>query len=560
MNGLLSEMNPAQAWNTWWVDAMQHHARHQPDRVALIVLHDGVHESDRLTYAQLDLQVRSMAAHLQGLGLQGQRLLVAQPTGLAFVTVFLACLYAGVIPVCVPNPSKGRWSEQVMAIAADCQASAVSAPEDWPALDLPRLDMPPPSQELAKQWSPQAVSADTLAYVQYTSGSTSAPKGVMVSFGNLLANQRMIAKAQDLRSDEVSLTWLPTYHDMGLVGGLLQPLWIGATLVMMPPLYMLARPVRWLQAIHRYRVTVTGGPNFAYQTCVDRIRAEHLEGLDLSSWRLAFVGAEPVNMGTLQAFAEKFQGLGFDAKAFYPCYGMAELVLFASGPVAGAGAAKRSLALNGKSTVATSCGRAWDGSQLRIVDPQTACPVAPGQSGEIWIAGDHVASGYWGRPDLSRERFNACLSGQEGPRYLRTRDLGVQLDGELYVLGRMDDVIVVRGVNHHAEDLEAILDAVDPAMVLAVAFSVEKQAQAHLVVALEMRHTPPCASQLQVLVIDRLTQGAGIRPDTVLLLRPGTIHKTSSGKPRRRVCAQAYALGQWPEASSVLAEFSQEGV
>lgn len=558
MNELLSERGAPRLWNAWWVDAMRHHACHQADRLALVVLHDGVNESARLTYAQLDFQIRSVAAQLQALRLQGQRVLVAQPSGLAFVTVFLGCLYAGVIPVCVPDPTKGRWAELVLAIAADCQASAIAAPEDWPALDLPRLDLQPVSEAWAEQWCPQTVTGDTLAYLQYTSGSTSDPKGVMVTFGNLLANQRMISQAQQLGPDEVSLSWLPTYHDMGLVGGLLQPLWIGATLVMMPPLQMLARPVRWLQAIHRYRVTATGGPNFAYQTCVDRIRAEHLEGLDLSCWRLAFVGAEPVNMATLQAFAEKFSSVGFESRAFYPCYGMAELVLFATGPVAGAGATQRDLPLDGKNTVATSCGHAWGGAQLMIVDPQSCRPLEPGQSGEIWVAGDHVASAYWGRPDLSRERFQACLHGQNAPRFLRTRDAGVLLDGELYVLGRLDDVIVVRGVNHHAEDLESIVNAVDPGIVLAVVLSVDKKDRGHWVVALEIRHTQHSVLQVQAMVTERLTLHAGIRPDAVLCLRPGTIHKTSSGKPRRRACADAYALGHWPEAASVMADMTHE--
>jgi acyl-CoA synthetase (AMP-forming)/AMP-acid ligase II len=550
----------------WWVEALQHHARHQADRVALIVLQDGVQESDRLSYAQLDLQLRSMAAHLQGLGLQGQRLLVAQPSGLAFVTVFLACLYAGVIPVCVPDPSKGRWSEQVLAIAADCQASAIAAPADWPALALPRVDTVPSSVALAAQWLAPAVTGETLAYVQYTSGSTSAPKGVMVTFGNLLANQRMIAEAQQLGPDEVSLNWLPTYHDMGLVGGLLQPLWIGATLVMMPPLHMLARPARWLQAIHRYRVTATGGPNFAYQNCVDRIRDEQMAGLDLSCWRLAFVGAEPVKMATLQAFSDKFASAGFKAQAFYPCYGMAELVLFASGPVAGEGAQERSLTVDGKPRVATSCGRVWGASRLLIVDPISACPVAPGQSGEIWIAGEHVASGYWGQADLSRERFQARVQGGDSTPFLRTRDAGMVLDGALYVLGRLDDVVVVRGVNHHAEDLESRVQTLDPGIVLVVVFSVDRidpidpTGHGHWVVALEMRHAQEARQDLKAQVSALMTQEAGIRPDNVLLLRPGTVYKTSSGKPRRRVCAQAYALGQWPEASSLWAENEHEGI
>lgn len=526
------------------------HAARWPERVALIMLGDGENESERLTYAALDARVRAFTAVLHSRGLQGQRVLVAEPPGVDFVVAFLACLQAGVVAVPVPDRPQGRWAAQVLAIAADCAAAALIAPAPWPALDLPLVSPQVACGELAPSGRPHEPAPDALAYLQYTSGSTAAPKGVMITFGNLAANQAMISEAQAHTRfpNEVVLSWLPPYHDMGLVGGLLQPLWLGATSVLMPPLHMLARPLRWLQAIHRYRVAVSGGPNFAYQTCVERIQPQDLAGLDLSCWRLAYVGAEPVRLPTLEAFAALLAPTGFDRRAFYPCYGMAETVLFATGGNAGAGAHAGDLGPELGESV-TACGHAWSGAEVCVVDPQTYRPCADGEAGEIWLAGPHVAAGYWQRPDETQQRFQAQLADSPTANYLRSGDRGVMQGGVLHVLGRLDDLIIVRGANHHPEDLEALLCTVHPALQSVLVFQTERASLSHIVVVAELRRNALAdvsPLQLQAEVSASLTRFAGLRADAVLLLRPGSILRTSSGKPRRRACAEAYSRGDWP--------------
>ena len=541
---------------TGLLSRLQAHALGSPERVALIMLADGENESERLTYAALDERVRALAEVLLSRGLQGQRVLVAEPPGIDFVVAFLACLYAGVVAVPVPDRPQGRWATQVLAIAADCGAAALIAPAPWPELDLPLIRPPEACNAGAPSKRLPDPAPDTLAYLQYTSGSTAAPKGVMITLGNLAANQAMISQAQalDRFQDEVFLSWLPPYHDMGLVGGLLQPLCLGATAVLMPPLHMLARPLRWLQAIHRYRVAVTGGPNFAYQTCAERIRPQDLAGLDLSCWRLAYVGAEPVRLPTLEAFAAHLAPAGFDHRAFYPCYGMAEAVLFATGGSAGAGAQAADLGPALGESV-TACGRAWAGAEVRVVHPQTHQLCTDGEPGEIWLAGPHVAAGYWQRTDETRQRFQARLAASPTVNYLRSGDRGVMQGGDVYVLGRLDDLIIVRGANHHPEDLEAQVCTAHPVLQSALVFQAELAGSQQLVVAAEVRrHAVTSAStvQLQAAVSASLTRLAGLRADAVLLLRPGSILRTSSGKPRRRACAQAYSRSDWPTQMQTL--------
>jgi acyl-CoA synthetase (AMP-forming)/AMP-acid ligase II len=369
------------------------------------------------------------------------------------------------------------------------------------------------------------------------------------------------AQAHARFPNEVVLSWLPPYHDMGLVGGLLQPLMLGATSVLMPPLHMLARPLRWLQAIHRYRVAVSGGPNFAYQTCVERIRPQDLAGLDLSCWRLAYVGAEPVRLPTLKAFSGHLAPTGFDQRAFYPCYGMAETVLFATGGNAGAGAQAGDLGPELGDSV-TACGHAWAGGKVRVVNPQTLQPCADGEPGEIWLAGPHVATGYWQRPDETRQRFQAVLADKPKVNYLRSGDRGVMKNGALYVLGRLDDLIIVRGANHHPVDLEAQVCIAHPALQSALVFQTERAGLPLLVVAAELRrHATADVSPLllQAAVSASLTRSAGLRADVVLLLRPGSILRTSSGKPRRRACAEAFSRGDWPTQTQNQTQNQLEG-
>lgn len=529
---------------------LHEHAVNWPDRVAVIILADGENESERLTYAGLDARVRSQAAVLVSLGLPGQRVLVAEPPGVDFLVAFLACLRAGVVAVPVPDRPQGRWAAQVLAIAADCEAAALMAPVAWPQLDVPLIERGRAGVSPLPFERPLARDAEALAYLQYTSGSSAAPKGVMVTFGNLAANQAMILEAQASgnHQNDVFLSWLPPYHDMGLVGGMLQPLLLGATSVLMPPLHMLARPLRWLKAIARYRVAVSGGPNFAFQACVERIKSEDLVGLDLSCWRLAYVGAEPVRLATLDAFAKLLRETGFDRQALYPCYGMAETVVFATGGKAGAGPHAVDLGPDVARGV-TACGRAWAGGQVCVVDPLTHEACAEGVPGEIWLAGPHVAAGYWRRLEETQQRFKARLADNATIDFLRSGDRGVMRGGQLYILGRLDDVIIVRGANHHPEDLEAQLCSAHPEVATGLVFQAELAGFQQLVVAVELKRLAvPQATQqqFQAAVAASLTRLAGLRADAVLLLRTGGIYRTSSGKPRRKACAEAYSRGAWP--------------
>jgi acyl-CoA synthetase (AMP-forming)/AMP-acid ligase II len=535
--------------------SLHDHAVNRPEHVAVIMLADGEHESERLTYAGLDEKVRRKAAVLLSRDLQGQRVLVAEPPGVDFLVAFLACLRAGVVAVPVPDRPQGRWASQVLAIAADCEATAVMAPMAWPALDLPLISGEVEGLSLPASVRPVARGDEALAYLQYTSGSTAAPKGVMVTFGNLAANQAMIMEAQSLvnHRNDVFLSWLPPYHDMGLVGGMLQPLLLGATSVLMHPLYMLARPLRWLKAIARYRVAVTGGPNFAFQTCVERVRPEDVRGLDLSCWRLAYVGAEPVRLSTMDAFAALLHATGFERQAFYPCYGMAETVLFATGGEAGAGLLAADLGANGGREV-TACGHAWAGAQVCVVDPLTHEACAEGVPGEIWLAGPHVAAGYWQRQEDTQRRFKGRLVGCSTLDFLRSGDRGVMQGGQLYVLGRLDDLIIVRGANHHPEDLEAQLCTAHPDLAAALVFQTQGAGMQQLVVAVELKRQAigkTLQQQLKSELAASLTKVAGLRADAVLLLRPGSFYRTSSGKPRRRACAEAYSLGTWPALKAI---------
>jgi natural product biosynthesis luciferase-like monooxygenase protein len=522
-------------------------------RWAYSFLAEGETESARLTYGELDRQARTIAARLLQAVVPGDRALLLYPPGLDFVAAFFGCLYAGVVAVPAYPPRSRRRSGRLAAIVEDAgpgivlttaalaaRWTAVEArPAELQSLRFIATDELP--GDLAAGWREPRTDRSSLAFLQYTSGSTSTPKGVMVSQGNLLANEERIRRAFGQSQESVIVGWLPLYHDMGLIGNLLQPLYVGAPCVLMPPLAFLQSPARWLRAVSRYRATTSGGPSFAYELCAQRVSAEARRDLDLSSWRVAFNGSEPVRVDTLDRFADAFAPCGFRREAFYPCYGLAEATLFVSGGEHQAAPVIRER--DGRSLV--GCGRSSDGERIVVVSPATLAPCGEGEVGEIWVAGPSVAQGYWGRPEATEETFGARLADGEGP-FLRTGDLGFLAAGELFVTGRIKDLVIVRGRNHYPQDLELTAERSLPGLRPGggAAFTAELAGEERLVLVQEVergaRVDPLTALQA---LREAIAEEHDVYLHQVVLIRAGSLPKTSSGKVQRHACRQAFLEG-----------------
>ena len=555
-----------------------------PDRPAYLFLADGEVEAASLTWGELDHLARSQASVLRREAAAGDRALLLYPPGLDFIVAFFACLYARVVAVPAYPPRPRRDQPRLRAIVQDAQPTVVlttgallagadeilqrepslRAPR-WLAMDMAmdredRGALPEPGEEPEELPEP-----DVPAFLQYTSGSTALPKGVVVSHAGLLHNERMISEAFGTGESSVVVGWLPLYHDMGLIGNVLQPLYCGGRCVLMAPAAFLQRPRRWLEAISRYRGTTSGGPNFAYELCLQKIGPEAREGLDLSSWTVAFNGAEPVRADTLDRFAAAFADCGFAREAFYPCYGLAEATLFVTGgrPGAGARVAAVDAAALGRQEVPpvlggeapalrlVSSGYAWAEQQVLIVDPETRVPCPPDRVGEIWVSGPSVAPAYWGRPEASETELHARLADGSGS-FLRTGDLGFLRDGELYVTGRRKDLIILRGRNHYPQDLELTAERAHPALRPGggAAFSVEVLGEERLVAVFEAKREAERHGR-QALVVEEvaaavrrsLAEEHEVQLYELVLIRPASLPRTSSGKVQRHRCRELYLDG-----------------
>jgi amino acid adenylation domain-containing protein/thioester reductase-like protein len=555
------------------IQLLRTRARHQPDHQAFLYLADGEQEEASLTFAEVDQRARSIAAWLQEQRVSGGQALLLYPPGLDFITAFFGCLYAGVVAVPVYPPRLNRPSPRIRAIVANAQVTvALTTAKIYRGLER-RFDMMPKlatlrwlnSEEmpdnLAGHWQDPGVTGDSLAFLQYTSGSTGSPKGVMLSHGNLIHNLKAIYHGFQITNEPTGVFWLPSYHDMGLIGGILEPMYIGVRSVLMAPAAFLQRPLRWLQAISHYEAGVSGAPNFAYQMCVDKISPEQREGLDLSCWNIAFCGAEPIRLETLENFANTFAAHGFKRDTFYPCYGLAENTLIVSG---GAGPSYlkansfRASALSenkGVPTVAetddgitlVSCGQSLLDQQITIVNPESSIACAAGEIGEIWTAGPSVAQGYWRQPELTEQIFHARLSGsKEGP-FLRTGDLGFLYEGALYVTGRLKDLIIIRGRNHYPQDIEHTAEQCHEALEvgMSAAFSVTEGGEEKLVIVHEVtrRHRKPDMDSVVAAVRRALAQEHQLQVHAIVLIRPLSMPRTSSGKIMRHACKQAFLDG-----------------
>ena len=558
------------------VEILRYRAQHQPDKTAYTFLQDGEIESSSLTYQKLDCFSRAIAAQLQSLGATNERALLLYPPGLEFIAAFFGCLYAGAVAVPAYYPRPNRSVSRLEAIVASSQATvALTTTSELVNLES-RLAQNPKFaairwlstdnlNDLASGWQELAISSHTLAFLQYTSGSTESPKGVMVSHGNLLHNQQMVKMAFGHTDKTIFAGWLPLFHDMGLIGNVLQPLYLGIPCILMSPVAFLQKPFSWLKAISCYKATTSGGPNFAYDLCVRKITPEQRASLDLSSWEVAFNGAEPVRAETLQEFAHTFADCGFRIEAFYPCYGMAEATLFVSGglktalPVV---SQIEGVALSQNPVVATigeqenvrtivGCGRTWLDQKITIValESLTVCP--DGKVGEIWVSGSSVAQGYWNRTEETKQAFHALIADtNEGP-FLRTGDLGFLLEGELFVTGRLKDLIIIRGLNYYPQDIELTVEQSHPALLAGggAAFSIEVEGEERLVVAQEVER-----SYLRQLNVDEVvrtirkavSQQHELQVYAILLLKTGSIPKTSSGKIQRHEARAGFLAQSLP--------------
>src|SRR5215203_234313 len=554
-----------------FVEILANRAGIRPEGRAYTFLSEGEEESVHLTYGELDRRARAIGAALQQAGLAGERALLLYPPGLDFITAFYGCLYGGVVAVPCYPPRLNRTLARLLAIVEDSQCRALLAPAalrarsaammaQAPGLaDLMWLSTDDLPDELAGEWRDPQAGPDDLAFLQYTSGSTSTPKGVMVSHGNLLHNEMMIRAAAGMSEESVTVGWLPLYHDMGLIGNVLQSVYSGAHCVLMSPMAFLQRPARWLEAVSRYRATLSGGPDFAYELCVRKIGPEQRAKLDLSSWRVAFNGAEPVRAVTLERFSEAFAPCGFRPETFFPCYGLAEATLFvAGGPLASPPVIRnvRASALErhrieeaepGDERLLAGSGRPWPDQEVAIADPETGARCAAGTVGEIWVAGPSVARGYWNRPEINRELFGARLLGEEGGPFLRTGDLGFLLDGELFVTGRRKDLIILRGRNLYPQDVELAAERSHAALRTAggAAFSVEtERGEEALVVVLEVEPRAKAPAEEIALAVRRaVAEEHEAHVEDVVLISAGTRPRTTSGKVQRHRCRIEYLEG-----------------
>jgi acyl transferase domain-containing protein/acyl-CoA synthetase (AMP-forming)/AMP-acid ligase II/NADPH:quinone reductase-like Zn-dependent oxidoreductase/short-subunit dehydrogenase/acyl carrier protein len=543
----------------------------QGSRVAFRYLADGETEESCLSCDELESRARRIASLLASQDAVGQRALLFYTGSLEFLAAFWGCVYAGVIAVPVFPARLHRQLPRLLAIAADSESKFVltnakmrrqaddlfkRAPElkklQWLATD----DLPASSPV---EWRDPGANLETLAFLQYTSGSTSAPRGVMVTHGNLLHNLACLRDVFQFSPQSIGVTWLPHYHDMGLIGGLLQPLFAGGEMIVMPPSSFLQRPIRWLTAVTRYRATTMVAPNFAYDLCVEKISAEQRAALDLSGVEVALCGAEPVRSDTLAQFAEAFGPSGFRRDAFRPAYGLAEATLIVSGhaadsapfmPSVGSDQLKRGFVKAAEegdigSRLLVGCGGIAPGLNVAIVNPETFKPCAADRVGEIWVSGPSVAKGYWRNPDETSKTFDACLPSGEGP-FLRTGDLGFLDQGRLVVTGRLKDLIIIRGSNHYPQDLEHTVErshrALRPAC--GAAFSYDVEGAERLVIVQEVNDSSSVpAEDVVASILRALTESHEVHPDAIILIEPRSILRTSSGKIQRYACREAFLAG-----------------
>ncbi|HET8956360.1 MAG TPA: fatty acyl-AMP ligase [Solirubrobacterales bacterium] len=549
-------------------------AADDPDFTVFTFLSDDGEQAEEVTFGQLNRRAQTIAAGLAERQRPGRRTLLLFPPGLDYVSSVYACFQAGIVGVSAPPPQPKRLHRtlpRLTAIAADAEIESVlttafirdaakpllqdTSLEDceWIAVDT----LPEPSEDVLVERP-----LDQLAFLQYTSGSTRNPRGVMLSLNNLLNNSDLITKAFGHRPNGESkgMIWLPPYHDMGLIGGILQPIYGHGPCILMSPLAVIKRPARWLEAISRYKATTSGGPNFAYDLCVRRVDEEVCEHLDLSSWEVAFNGAEPIRAETLDAFSRKFAAAGFRRSSFFPCYGLAEATLIVTGPDKedepsllevdrDAVEQGRIQPADGEDArILVGCGTPFEGHALAIVDPASGRPLPEGEVGEIWTRGPSVALGYWNQPEGTGETFAGKLAEAGAEGYLRTGDLGALVDGELYVVGRIKELIIVNGRNIHPHDIEFCAEEAHPLVRAHCGAAFDRGGDpVEISLLLEVDAAEELdAEEILRVVRERVAEELDLPLAWIGLCGRGEVPKTTSGKIQRNLCRKLIDAGEIP--------------
>jgi acyl-CoA synthetase (AMP-forming)/AMP-acid ligase II len=547
------------------VDLLDRRAVEHPDAKAFVFVPDRGSAHLHLTYGELHRRAHALAARLARHAVKGDRALLLFPPGLDFIVAFFGCLTAGMVAVPLMVPRRTAARDSSAAVIADCAPTvAMTSGEllevrgdvadrfrdsgfDWVTVDA-MAEVPADAAAVTP-----VVGRDDVAYLQYTSGSTSTPKGVVVTHGNLLANFEMIRVGMSNTRHSCSVGWVPVYHDMGLMMGVMQPLYLGATSVLMAPAAFMQRPLNWLRTIHRYSAELTSAPNFAFDLCVSRFRADQMEGVDLSCWKVALNAAEPVHASTIARFTETFAPYGFNPGAMYPGYGLAEATLLVSGGVRGEAPSSRRVSrasmLRGDVTepagpddvqTLVACGRSVVGQEIAIVDADARSRVAACQLGEIWVNGPNVARGYWGNATATAETFQARIVDAPDREWLRTGDLGfMDESGRLFITGRIKDLIIIRGTNHYPQDIERTVQESHPALRrdCGAAFAIlDEEGNEKLAVVQEIERTQRRDLDIHEIagcIREAVTRQHEIAIETIALIPPATLPKTTSGKIQR---------------------------
>jgi acyl-CoA synthetase (AMP-forming)/AMP-acid ligase II len=556
------------------VEVLEERATERPDKKAFVFVPERGEADVLLTFAELQHRVHAAAARIAQHTAKGDRAVLLFPTGLDFIVAFFGCLAAGVIAVPLMVPRRSA-RDSAGAIITECKPRiALTTNEVLETRgDVAErcgdrgLCLIPVSAtdctEAGRHVCLPLISQEDVALLQYTSGSTSTPKGVVVRHRNMLASLEMIRLAMSNTEHSTCVGWVPLYHDMGLMMGVIQPVHLGATSVLMSPAGFMQRPLKWLRTIHRYRAEVTSAPNFAFDLCVARFDAGQMDGTDLSCWKLALNGAEPVRADTIARFTETFARYGFGVGTMYPGYGLAEATLLVSGGMRGTEPitrrVSRSALQNGEiaepataddAQSLVSCGRSVVGQQIAIVDPATRGRLPANRVGEIWVSGPNVTDGYWENAAATQETFKAVITGTADPDWLCTGDLGfLDDDGQLFITGRLKDVIIIRGLNHYPQDIERTVQDSHPALRrdCGAAFAVMDETDGEkLVIVQEIERTQRRETGLEVIsrcVREAVTRQHEIAVQTIVLISPGSLPKTTSGKIQRGLAKRLWLGG-----------------
>lgn len=558
--------------NTQIIDRMRAHARTQPEAIAFRFLNDLSSSPQELTFRELWDEASVIAHFLRQSVPPGSRVMLFFPPGLAYIRAFFGCLIAGMIAVPLYPPRKNVKSDRIIKVAQSCQSTLALTTESelgvvksaWDAQNTEGLALAFYAVDDIRVDGTRAaivlvdevleINGDAPAFLQYTSGSTGTPKGVIITHQNIVGNVTHLSLMSSGNAQDIFVNWLPLFHDLGLVTAVLWPVWLGATSILMAPATFVREPAIWLKAISRYRGSMCGAPNFAFELCATKVSDAELAQIDLSSWRIAYNAAEPVRAATLEKFVARFAGSGFSLESFYPGYGMAEATVFISGGDAQARpiiltVSQRALAEfriemidahHPDATQIVACGAALPPHDVRVVDSASLCELPDDRVGEVWFAGPSVSAGYWAQPALSAQTFGQCMVNQESAyRYVRTGDLGVMHDGQLYITGRIKDLIIFHGRNYYPQDIEVSVASAHPAIRFGhiAAFSIDSEGEEHLVVVAELerehfRSVDP--QEVFAAIRRRVMLDHEVNVDRLALLRPYKIPMTSSGKIQRR--------------------------